>query len=116
MSLCIAKKIQRPTGSIVIANVKLKLALVILHIVDISGNSATVSSNKDKAEELGKFFSSVFTVEQELSSSSLPVEPCHSLVRELVFNEQIILEKLNKLNISKSPGPDGIHPRVLFEL
>ena len=26
------------------------------------------------------------------------------------------LEKLNKLNISKSPGPDGIHPRVLFEL
>ena len=43
-------------------------------------------------------------------------EPCHSPIRELVFNEQIILEKLNKLNISKSPGPDGIHPRVLFEL
>ena len=37
-------------------------------------------------------------------------------IRELVFNEQIILEKLNKLNISKSLGPDGIHPRVLFEL
>jgi len=34
----------------------------------------------------------------------------------LVFNEQSILDKLNKLNISKSPGPDGIHPRVLFEL
>ena len=28
----------------------------------------------DKAEELGKFFSSVFTVEQEQSSSSLPVK------------------------------------------
>ena len=41
---------------------------------------------------------------------------CHSPIRELVFNEQIILKKLNKLNISKSPGPDGIHPRVLFEL
>ena len=41
-----------------------------LQIVDISGNSTTVSSNKDKAEELGKFFSSVFTVEQEQSSSS----------------------------------------------
>ena len=36
--------------------------------------------------------------------------------RELVFSEHIILEKLNKLNISKSPAPDGIHPRVLFEL
>jgi len=30
--------------------------------------------------------------------------------------KQSILDKLNKLNISKSPGPDGIHPRVLFEL
>ena len=29
MSLCIANKIQRPSGSILIANVKLKLALVI---------------------------------------------------------------------------------------
>jgi len=34
----------------------------------------------------------------------------------LVFNEQIILDKLNKVNISKSPGPNGILPRVLFEL
>ena len=95
---------------------KTKTGIGDLQIVDISGNSTTVSSNKDKAEELGKFFSSVFTVEQEQSSSSLPVKPCHSPIRELVFNEQIILEKLNKLNISKSPGPDGIHPRVLFEL
>jgi len=87
-----------------------------LHFVDIYGNSATISSNIDKAEEFGKFFSSVFTVEQEQSSSSLPVKPCHSPIRELVFNEQTILKKLNKFNISKSPGPDGIHPRVLFEL
>ena len=29
MSLCIVNKIQRPSGSILIANVKLKLALVI---------------------------------------------------------------------------------------
>jgi len=69
-----------------------------------------VSSNVEKAEVLGKFFSSVFTVEEEQSSSSLPVKPCHSPIRQLVFNEQIILDKLNKLNISKSPGPDGIHP------
>jgi len=57
--------------------------------VDISGNSTTVSSNKDKAEELGKFFSNVFTVEQEQSSSSLPVKPCHSPIRELVFNDKL---------------------------
>ena len=64
MSLCIANKIQRPSGS------KNKTGIGDLQIVDISGNSTTVSSNKDKAEELGKFFSSVFTVEQGQSSSS----------------------------------------------
>jgi len=35
-------------------------------------------------------------------------------VDKISFNE--VCEKLNKLDISKSPGPDGIHPRVLFEL
>jgi len=68
------------------------------------------SGTTNRVKELGKFFFTVFTVEQERSSSSLPVKPCDCPIRELVFNEQIILEKLNKLNISKSPGPDGIHP------
>ena len=27
-----------------------------------------------------------------------------------------IREELNRLDTSKSPGPDGAHPRVLFEL
>ena len=27
-----------------------------------------------------------------------------------------IREELNRLDNSKSPGPDGVHPRVLFEL
>ena len=58
MSLCIANKIQRPSRSILIANAKNKTGIGDLHIVDIFGNSTTVSSNKDKAEELGKFFSS----------------------------------------------------------
>jgi len=34
----------------------------------------------------------------------------------LVFNEKFILDKLNKINITKSPGPNGIHSRVLYEL
>ena len=32
------------------------------------------------------------------------------------FNVDITLDKLSQLNISKSPGPDGFHPRVLYEL
>jgi len=31
------------------------------------------------------------------------------------FNVDIMFDKLSHLNISKSPGPDGFHPRVLYE-
>jgi len=31
------------------------------------------------------------------------------------FNDFSIFKALVKLNIFKSPGPDGLHPRILFE-
>jgi hypothetical protein len=34
---------------------------------------------------------------------------------EVHFYESDILTRLQKLNINKSPGPDLLHPRVLFE-
>ena len=34
----------------------------------------------------------------------------------MMLNREKIKKKLDKLNISKSPGPDGIHPRILKEL
>jgi len=65
---------------------------------------------------VGHFFSSVFTIEQELSSSAITHRPYHSPGEQLSFNEQPILDKLQNLNIAKSPGSDGIHPRILYEL
>jgi len=38
------------------------------------------------------------------------------LIEQLSFNEQVILDKLHNLKIAKSPGPDGIHPCILYEL
>ena len=32
------------------------------------------------------------------------------------LREKLILEKLNSLDLSKSPGPDLLHPRVLYEV
>jgi len=34
---------------------------------------------------------------------------------DVAFNELSIFKALDKLNIHKSPGPDGLHPRILFE-
>ena len=72
-------------------------------------------SDGEKADVLGKFFSSVFTVEPD---DELPdIQP-----KDVPFNNQIdfnvttVKKKLDELNISKSPGPDKLSPRVLKEL
>jgi len=31
-------------------------------------------------------------------------------------NNESILAKLAALNTSKSPGPDGFHPRIIYEI
>jgi hypothetical protein len=37
-------------------------------------------------------------------------------MRVITIKSETIRDKLKKLNHGKSPGPDGIHPRVLNEL
>ena len=34
---------------------------------------------------------------------------------DIEFHEEKILKMLEKLNVSKSPGPDGLHQRILYE-
>ena len=37
-------------------------------------------------------------------------------MNNITINEDMIIKKLNKLKIDKSPGVDGLHPRVLKEI
>jgi len=37
-------------------------------------------------------------------------------VHEVTFSDEDILERLFKLNIYKSPGPDSLHPRIMYEV
>jgi hypothetical protein len=34
----------------------------------------------------------------------------------LVIDEEKVRKRLHELNISKSPGSDGLHPRILHDL
>ena len=38
-----------------------------------------------------------------------------SVLTELEFDEYEIVQALDKLNVYKFPGPDGLHPKVLYE-
>ena len=39
-----------------------------------------------------------------------------TMVNTLHISESDVLLKLQKLNTNKSPGPDLIHPKILFEI
>ena len=70
-----------------------------------------------KAEVLGNFFASVFVRETHYDPPNSQPRPFQSSFSDPIFSEQVIFDKLKNLNvITKSPGPDSIHPRILYEL
>ena len=75
----------------------------------------TTSGDKEKAEVLNKYFSTVFTVEKTVYDKVIP-NKTESKLFNIEVTQDIVKKTLSKLKIGKSPGPDGIHPRVLKEL
>ena len=70
------------------------------------------------AEELNMHFSSVFTRED---TSSLPVPEAKfngsdgERLRQLVVTPEVVANKINNMKEIKSPGVDGISPKILKE-
>jgi len=72
-------------------------------------------SDDHKAEILCNFFSSVFNHEKDESFAKLESKNCTYTSELPVFSIDDIKNRLQKLNVNKSPGPDGIHSRILLE-
>ena len=72
-------------------------------------------TDSEKAEVLNNFFTSVFTIETDTNIPTFSNNKDVSIDSVSVSTEQF-KKALLSLNISKSPGPDEIHPRVLREL
>ena len=75
---------------------------------------------KDVSCLLNNYFSSVFTLEG-IQNIPKPIRifkgdiDTEGLLISLITSE-LVEKKLEKLNVNKCPGLDGIHPRMLFEL
>jgi len=80
------------------------------------GSASLTNSLQEKTEILSNFFSSVFTIEPTGEFDNGLAKDINCPMADVIFSPQIVMEKLNKLNPSKSVGPDNIHPRVLKEL
>eukprot|EP00061_Rhincodon_typus_P004626 g23033.t1 len=71
--------------------------------------------NKEMAEELNKYFASIFMVE-DMSNIPKIYESREKEVSMVTITKEKVLEKLKGLKVDKSPGPDRLHPRILKEI
>ena len=68
---------------------------------------------------MNEYFASVFTVE---NLQNFPVAEqvfkgnADKALTSIGISETVVLEKLNKLNVNKSHGPDELHGKFLYEL
>ena len=81
----------------------------------LKADGSWAKSDQEKADILNSFFGNVFSEED---MTSIPVMP--NRTTEVLENVEFTIEDINallsNLDIKKSPGPDGIHSRVLKEL
>ncbi|KAK6189771.1 hypothetical protein SNE40_001767 [Patella caerulea] len=72
-------------------------------------------SNLEKAVELNNFFCGFFSKENTMSLPTVPIASSPTL-DDIEISQDLVYSKLQKLNTTKSPGPDNLHPKVLKEL
>lgn len=82
------------------------------------GNGETATGDAEKANILNDYFSSVFTRENvtNLPYVSEGENSGGATLKEVIVTPDAVKEKLQKLDVNKACGPDGIPPRVLREL
>ena len=66
---------------------------------------------EDMGRVLNEFFVSVFTREREYVDMVIQEEQCEILGKIIIMREEV-LEELKSLKVGKSPGPDGLFPRI----
>ena len=79
-------------------------------------NGELTTNDEEKAQVLNDFFSSVFTREDQTNIPELIQREVPKPLTKVNFTAANIEKRLLKLKTSKSPGPDGLHPRILKEL
>ena len=76
-------------------------------------DGSIASTDMEKAEELNRFFHSVFTQEGDGPLPSPPDYRVSETVDDILFNKEDVEKMLSNINPDKAPGPDGLSPVVL---
>ena len=85
-------------------------------VSDLEVNGKNISTDSQKAEALNNFFVSVFTKEDNSETPTCaPCIPENKLTSTEITRDRVE-KRLKETKVNKSPGPDGIHPKMLKEL
>ena len=96
-------------------NQRTKTSSGIADLEDIATGRLT-SNEKEKAEILATFFTSVFTQERTQEMPKIQKGKFKEEISHCIINREDVQKKLKSLNPNKSLGPDRLHPRILKEL
>jgi len=96
------------------AQSKLKTRSQISNLMNDEGE--VITDDKEKANIMNKFFSSVFTREDISNLPDFDRRPYKDPVCDLEITTSQVRKKIEKMDPTKSPGPDALHPRILREL
>jgi len=91
-------------------------ALGDLKISQSDNITVIIKEDQEKAQAFVEHFSKHFTLENNLNFSELPTILSPNSMPEVTFTEVDVHKQLSTLKIDKSPGPDLLHPRILYEL
>ena len=75
----------------------------------------TTETDKETAEELNKFFASVYSKKNSIPPPPERREPIEQQMRKVRVTERKIKEKIEKMRAEAAPGPDGIRPAFLHQ-
>ena len=64
---------------------------------------------------MNNFYTSVFNKKTEETGTTLPMRTQQKML-DIQISEEMVLKAIRKLKTNKSPGPDGLHPRVIKEI
>ena len=87
-----------------------------MHVDSEDIKSIKTEDNKEKANILSEYFSSVFTKEPEGDVPILNYIRVQQDIQAITVSENMVLKVLQTLKTDKSPGPDSLHPKLLKEL
>ena len=81
--------------------------------MSLSDSNGLLTSECESAHFFSKHFLSVYNNPVERGTYEAPLTNVVNDLSEITFSENVVLQHLELMNESKSPGPDCIHPKLL---